>query len=140
MLLLDTNITSYMLEGASEYARFRPLLDGQELAISVFTITEHWYGANLGGRKARRRQRLEEFLEQFPLLEATREVAYDCAWLLHRMRQIGRPAGIAGDFDVWIAATARTYKLPLVTHNVKHFKSIPGLTLVHPTTDEPPSA
>ncbi|MDP1722261.1 MAG: type II toxin-antitoxin system VapC family toxin [Candidatus Gottesmanbacteria bacterium] len=32
-------------------------------------------------------------------------------------------------FDTLIAATAREYELTLVTHNIKHFSFIPGLTV-----------
>ena len=32
--------------------------------------------------------------------------------------------------DAWIAAAARKYNLPLLTHNRKHFEGIAGLTML----------
>jgi tRNA(fMet)-specific endonuclease VapC len=32
--------------------------------------------------------------------------------------------------DAWIAATAVRHRVPLVTHNRKHFEHIPGLALI----------
>ena len=34
------------------------------------------------------------------------------------------------DIDYWIAACARFYDIPLLTNNLKHFKSIEGLKLI----------
>jgi tRNA(fMet)-specific endonuclease VapC len=32
--------------------------------------------------------------------------------------------------DSWIAATAIRHKLPIVTHNKKHFEHVPGLSII----------
>lgn len=32
--------------------------------------------------------------------------------------------------DSWIAAAALQHGLPLVTHNARHFTSVPGLTII----------
>jgi len=39
----------------------------------------------------------------------------------------GRPRQ---DNDLWIAATALRYQLPLLTHNRRDFADIPGLTVI----------
>jgi predicted nucleic acid-binding protein len=32
--------------------------------------------------------------------------------------------------DAWIAATAMAYKVPLITHNRKHFEGVAGLKVI----------
>ncbi len=36
---------------------------------------------------------------------------------------------IIGSNDIWIAATALAYSLPLVTANERHFRRVPGLSI-----------
>ena len=36
---------------------------------------------------------------------------------------------LIGDNDVWIAATALAFDLPLVSPNARHFSRVPGLTI-----------
>ena len=52
------------------------------------------------------------------------------AWEASRIARLLKTAGLhIGDNDVWIAATALAYGLPLVSHNVRHFSRVPGLTI-----------
>jgi predicted nucleic acid-binding protein len=52
------------------------------------------------------------------------------AWEASRLARLLKPAGLhIGDNDVWIAATALAYGLPLVSRNARHFSRVPGLTL-----------
>jgi predicted nucleic acid-binding protein len=47
------------------------------------------------------------------------------------VRAAGRSAGRPIERqDAWIAATALYLDLPLVTHNARHFASVPGLQLI----------
>jgi len=39
----------------------------------------------------------------------------------------GHPIAYA---DAWIAATAMAYKIPLITHNRKHFEGVAGLKVI----------
>lgn len=34
---------------------------------------------------------------------------------------------LIGAHDLWIAATGLAYEMPVVTRNVEHFRSVPGL-------------
>ena len=47
--------------------------------------------------------------------------------------RLGHPLGHrANANDLWIAACAVHYRLPLVTGNVRHFDGLPGLELLVP--------
>jgi len=57
-------------------------------------------------------------------------VPYDdaMAWEWARVMTIkGRPIAPG---DAWIAATAVRLRIPLITHNRKHFEHVPNLTLI----------
>ena len=70
---------------------------------------------------------LLRFLDATQLLSVTPEIAERCGQVRAKMFDEGHIVPIA---DMLIAATALVYDLTLVTHNVKHFEAIPGLTIV----------
>ncbi|GAB3912497.1 hypothetical protein ACFQ1S_09800 [Kibdelosporangium lantanae] len=48
-------------------------------------------------------------------------------------RKVGHPLGQAAHTnDLWICTTAIFHGAPLMTNNVRHFQSMPGLRLVQP--------
>jgi len=58
------------------------------------------------------------------------EIDDKLAWHAARVRRYLQAQGIPiGDHDVWIAATALAYGLPLVSNNSRHFDRVPGLDL-----------
>jgi tRNA(fMet)-specific endonuclease VapC len=53
------------------------------------------------------------------------------AWTYGKLSRALRAGGGAiGANDTWIAATALSHSLPLVTRNARHFQRIPGLTVL----------
>jgi predicted nucleic acid-binding protein len=70
---------------------------------------------------------VEDLLAQFSVVEIDQEIA----WLTSRAARVLKHAGQhIGDNDCWIAGTALSKGLPLVTRNVKHFDRVPGLEVV----------
>ena len=64
---------------------------------------------------------------RFTLLEVDAEIA----WIASRLaRQLKSKGQHIGDNDVWIAATAVAFGLPLVSNNKTHFGRVPGLKLL----------
>jgi tRNA(fMet)-specific endonuclease VapC len=69
----------------------------------------------------------ERYFNQFTILE----VDADVAWVASRIaRQLKGTGQHIGDNDVWIAATALVFGLPLVSNNTRHFGRVPGLKLL----------
>ncbi len=63
-------------------------------------------------------------------LYAVLEVDEMVAWSASRLARALKGGGLhIADNDLWIAATALNFGLPLVTNNKKHFARVPGLDL-----------
>src|SRR5216683_2240094 len=124
--LLDTN-------AVSEWVKPRPnsgligwmeAADEDRIFISVVSLAELHYGVECMAR-GKRRSRLEQWLQhELPLRFESRILPVDTnvaeAWgkTVSRSEAAGRPMGAMYAF---LAATAETYKLTLVTRNVSDF-------------------
>ncbi len=126
-VLVDTNIAIYLAANKPVIAAYRAHLEGNVLALSFASAGE----LLLTARKARNptqtvqywKERLPHYVVLFPDLEMCEiwaRITADC----HRK---GRPKQ---DNDLWIAATALRYELPLITHNRRDFEDIPGLAVI----------
>ena len=123
--VLDTNIVSYLMRGHRLAALYRPHLDGHTLTISFMTVGELYEGAYRGGWGHRKLAKLRETIGTYVVIPFSIEVCRE--WGAIRCER--RTRTIAVD-DAWIAATARTHRLPLVTHNPGDFSEIEGLDLL----------
>jgi tRNA(fMet)-specific endonuclease VapC len=123
--LVDTNVISFVLKGHPLAARYQPHLAGFTLAISFMTQGEMREGAVLAGWGARRLGILETTLSQLLILHSDDDICKK--WAAIRASRRTRPIGVA---DAWIAATALSHGLELVTHDAKDFQSIAGLTII----------
>ena len=65
-------------------------------------------------------------LELFTVVEIGEQVAWTASRISRDLDRRGLPIG---DNDVWIAATALAYRLPLVSRNARHFSRVPGLMI-----------
>lgn len=70
-----------------------------------------------------RRDRWEQFIGPFPVLEATRKVCWRYGELHRYLRTNGL---LIGTNELWIAATALAHDLPVATRNVREFQRVPG--------------
>ncbi len=124
--LLDTN-------AISEWVKPRPnpgligwmeASDEDRIFISVISLAELHYGVERM-TAGKRRSRLEQWLRhELPLRFESRILPVDTnvaeAWgrTVSRSEAAGRPIGA---MDAFLAATAETYRLTLVTRNVSDF-------------------
>lgn len=101
-----------------------------EIGLSVVTIAELLHGAYRAETEARQQSRLvfvEEWCRDVPLFPVTLEVVR----LVGKMEGQQEARGVRIPFeDLLIGATALHLGFSVVTHNVRHFRSIPGLSVV----------
>ncbi len=126
--LLDTNILSYFVKGIypSLQRRMARAFEDEDMAISAITRAELRYGQGLMAADDKRRARVDLLLAEMPTLPWTTAAADHYGQIKALLQRQGTPIG---EMDTQIAAHALAEDLILVTHNTRHFKSVPGLKL-----------
>ena len=127
MILLDTNIVSYLFKDDTRAVLYAPHLLGRELAIAMMTVAELLQWAAVHDWEARRLRRLEQSFGRYTILPVDLDVCRQWAAVRAMCSKAGLPISPQ---DAWIAATALRYNLALVTHNVDDYKQIRGLTII----------
>lgn len=79
-----------------------------------------------GDSMANDRQRWENFISPFLLLQYSSDVAWHFGSIYRELKASG---SLIGANDLWIAATARAYQVPLVTRNADDFARIKTITV-----------
>jgi len=126
-MLIDTNIVSYIYKADTRAAAYQPHLLGRQWYVSFMTLAEIYRWPYAQGWSEARRLHLARFIQsRFVVLPFDNRLAWVWAELVGQTLR-GQPMSMA---DSWIAATALQHGMPLVTHNARHFKTVPGLTLI----------
>lgn len=121
--LLDTNIISALLKGDKSIA------DNIDKAAAVYIPTivlgELYYGAGYSTQVQKNTSTLKKLSNRYRILLIDEHTAIEYGELKSFLRKKGSPIP---ENDIWIAATALSNKLTLVSRD-KHFKAVPGLKL-----------
>jgi tRNA(fMet)-specific endonuclease VapC len=123
--MLDTDISSYIIKRrpATLVERFEK--HAESLSVSVMTAAELRFGAAKAGRR-KLAELVEAYLERLAILDWTNEVTGHYAQIRSELERSGKPIG---NMDLLIASHAVSQRMVLVTNNLKHFTSVPGLTV-----------
>lgn len=116
-------------------ARYRRLIAGRSVVISVMTVSELRYGAIVAGWGELRLRSLERDLGGVTAVQADDDLASTCAELKAACRSEGH--GLwhkVHDADRWIAATALSRGLDLISDD-RVFVDTPGLSLLTTRSD-----
>lgn len=114
-LLLDTNAAIAFMEGDSGVLQ---RLTGSYVTISSIVLGELCYGARKSGRVSVNLARVDAFAAKCTVLSCDVETAQYYGEIKQVLEAKGRPMP---DNDMWIAATAVQYTLPVLSRD-KHFK------------------
>ncbi len=122
-ILIDTNIYSRAMRG--DLSVTTALRQVNHIGMSAISIGELLSGFMGGNKEQENRQELGQFLDSprtclYPLDENTAEYY---SLVLNQLKEQGTPIPTN---DIWIAATAFQYGLPLYTFD-KYFSNIAGL-------------
>lgn len=129
-VLLDTNVFSAQLSRRSPlvptYAR---QLAGRRIAVSPQSVAEVRYGALRAHWGAQRRDTVELLIRRVGVLPVDDETVWSFARLRLACREQGHPLHQKGHVaDLWVAAAAVRWGLPLVAHD-RVFVGCPELEL-----------
>jgi predicted nucleic acid-binding protein len=126
-IVIDTCIFSYLLKGGPMASVYAAHLQGHLLAISFITVGELYYGAEKANWGEKRRRELETTLRNFVVIPYDHEIARCYGRLVAERKRNGDPID---PNDAWIAACTLRHRVPLVTHNARHFRGISSLKIV----------
>jgi tRNA(fMet)-specific endonuclease VapC len=130
LVLIDTDIASFIFKGSDYANSYMPLLSGNELALSFMTVAELFQWAILRQWGDHRLSQLEQYLSNYVIIPADQPLCLEWAQVRAERQRLGR---VISPQDAWIAATALRHDLPLITHNTKDFLKIPNLKLLYPS-------
>jgi len=123
--ILDTNICIEYFKHRNGVPERMAQISRDDLSVSEITIAELLYGAMHSKNVERHIREVRELQRDITVLPIS-EAIEDYAEIRHALTSQGLTTE---DFDILIGATARHYNLTLVTDNLKHFKSMPDITL-----------
>ncbi|MBL7809828.1 MAG: type II toxin-antitoxin system VapC family toxin [Chitinophagales bacterium] len=116
--VFDTNILVDLLRNQREAPR--KILDYTEIYIPATVAGELLFGAKLSSRPLESTDKVLLLLQKSTIIEANLQVADAYASIRHHLKVKGTPIP---ENDIWIAASAFTYDLPLITRD-NHFSQI----------------
>ncbi len=126
-VVVDTNIVSFLFKGDTRGDLYLPHLIGEVGVISFMTLAElHRWALERNWGQARK-ARMQRFLRRYVLHPYDRSLCLRWAEVSDQARRKGRPIGVA---DAWVAATALTLDIALVTHNPGDYAGVTGLTII----------
>ena len=126
MVVLDTNVVSYIFNGDPRARDYASRIQGHRVFVSFQTLEELWYGAYSGGWGRRRRSELARHLDHYQVIWSSLELVQICARLRSERKAEGRALREA---DAWIAATAILLDCPLASRD-RDVSGISGLTVI----------
>ena len=121
--------TTFLIDLEREHNKGRPgravaFLESHEearLYLPFIVAGELASGASMADRA-----RWEAFLAPFYVLASTPDVGWEYGRAYRYLQENGR---LIGGNDLWIAATALAYKMPIVTRNARDYRRVPGVAV-----------
>jgi predicted nucleic acid-binding protein len=130
-VLLDTNVfTAWLKPRSTLVPLYGKHVFGRRIAIGHQTVAEARYGAVVAGWGEKRLDNLERLIHRSAILPGDDETTWAYARLRAECRQVGHPLHQKQHLgDLWIAATAIRWQLPLVAHDAVYV-GCPGIELL----------
>ena len=127
ILLLDTDVVSFILKGDSRANKYASTVLGKRLALSFMTVAELFQWAAVRNWGQSRVADLEKSLQNYLIIPVDLKVCRIWGNLRAERQAIGK---VISPQDAWIAARAIRHNLPLFTNNAKDFQYISKLQVI----------
>jgi tRNA(fMet)-specific endonuclease VapC len=125
MYVLDTNTLIYFFKGVGRVGERFLTISPQDIGLSTIVLFELETGIAKSLQATKRRRQLDTLISSARLLPFGHMEATAAATIRARLESAGTPIG---PLDTLIGATALAAGATLVTHNVREFSRIPGLS------------
>jgi len=127
MYILDTNTLIYFFKGVGHVAEHLLAVPPKDIGLPAIVVFELNVGIAKSTSPKKRRKQLKQLTDVVNVLPFGFDEARHAAEIRAGLEAQGRPIG---PYDILIAATARSKKGILVTHNIKEFNRIRDLQIV----------
>jgi tRNA(fMet)-specific endonuclease VapC len=125
-IALDTNIAIDLLNGNT--ATLTSIKKYDVVYLPVTVCGELLFGAKNSFLNKKNEKRYKQFIETCEILDNNLLVASTYAAIRLELKKKGRPIP---ENDIWIAATCKVNKIPLLTRD-QHFSHVPKLRVLNP--------
>ena len=123
-LLIDTSILiDHLRKRNKRKSQYYKIVGNYTLYVSTITLFELFAGA----KDEQKMQDIDNIIEYLKILPFTRETAKKAGDIYLSLREENK---LIEAKDLFIAATALSHNLPLITLNVKHFDRIAELKIL----------
>jgi len=121
VIILDTNIVIFLLNGEKNIEKALSDYSPSEVALSFISVGELVFGAHHSKRNKENLGRVLSFANTVQVMDSCKEISLIYGELKARSFELGL---FPGDNDLWIASTVLYEKATLITRNLKHFNWI----------------
>lgn len=125
-VVLDTDVFSFLLKRDTRRDLYAPHVLGKQICLAFQSVAELRFWAIKRAWSPARVQALNQAMRPCVVLPYDEAMAQKWAEIRAYREAIGEPIASG---DCWIAAAAVRHRIPLISHNAKHFSSIPDLML-----------
>lgn len=126
-MILDTDILVALLKGKPDADEAMRLMEenGDRVATTVITAYELLRGAYISSQLDRNLNEVHELLSNLEILDLTLQACEEASKIHRQLRKSGC---LIGEFDVLIAAIARTHSEIIITRD-DHFAMVQGINV-----------
>ena len=124
-MLLDTNALSAFADGDAGLALI--VKRTELIAVPVVVLGEYRFGIQQSRRREHYEEWLDTFMTQCEILCVDALTTIHYAAVRSELKLKGRPIPAN---DIWIAALARQYRLPILTRD-RHFDAVSGFLRIN---------
>ena len=129
MILVDTDVVSYLFKGHPLAQAFAARLVGNRLSISFVTLAEIEFGMKAAQWGSHRTHAMRAHLAKFDVIQSNPDLCRVWAAVTNESISKGRRMS---QHDAWIAATAIHLDASLATNNRKDFRHLDRLKFLLP--------
>ena len=126
--LVDTDVIINYFHNQKDTLFLFKKIKNKPINISVVTLIEIEYGITKSSNPEKRRKEFQAFVDYFSIKIIPIDSKIGIEFIKIKTDLEKKKAPLA-DFDLLIAATAKTNNLMLVTKNQKHFKRVKDLMI-----------
>ena len=130
-IVIDADVIIRGEKGKFDLPAWLDMRPDETYFVASVTIAELWHGVERATGKFRiaREAYLQNLVSRLVILPYVQSTALIHARLWAQLESAGN---IIDDYDMIVAATGIEHGYPVAAFNLKHFQSVPGLTVVYP--------